>query len=281
MPGYGDVRRVLSSELDACLDLAESRDWGRERGKWELLFQVGEVFGIDAPDGRLAAVVVLTRYGDSLAVVGMLLVAPRHGRRGLGRRLMEHLIEVRGAATLFLYATEEGLPLYERLGFVQVDTLTKHVGTLRRLPAIAPGVEVREATVEDFGALAALDGEAVGAPRHELLRALLARSDRVGVATRAGQPLGYCIRWSNLDVSMLGPLVATDDGVATSLIAHAGEGAPLPVRLDFPSRFSLLMESARECGLQAQPPIPAMTLGGRGLPGARHRLYAVAAQAFG
>jgi GNAT superfamily N-acetyltransferase len=56
-----------------------------------------EVFGLDAPDGKgLAGAVVLTRWGTDLASVGMMLVAARYGRRGLGQALMEHLLRAAG-----------------------------------------------------------------------------------------------------------------------------------------------------------------------------------------
>jgi GNAT superfamily N-acetyltransferase len=75
-------------------------------------------FGIDAPDGGgLADAVVLTRYGGNLAALGMMLVATRYGRTGLGRAIMDHALGVAGQATVVLTATRMGRPLYEKLGF--------------------------------------------------------------------------------------------------------------------------------------------------------------------
>ena len=90
--------------------------------KWSLLLAASEVFGVDAPDGHgLAGAVVLTRWGPDLAAVGMMLVAARYGRRGLGRALMEHLLATAGDdATVTLFATDMGRPLYEKLGFAAV-----------------------------------------------------------------------------------------------------------------------------------------------------------------
>jgi GNAT superfamily N-acetyltransferase len=66
---------------------------------------VGETCGIDDPAGGLAAMVVLTRYGRELASVGILVVASRFGRQGLGRRLMAHMLERVGPAVAYLAAT--------------------------------------------------------------------------------------------------------------------------------------------------------------------------------
>ena len=56
-----------------------------------------------APDGGLAGAVVLARYPPALAVMGMLLVASRQGRRGVGRTLMQHVL----AQVVYLHATAQ------------------------------------------------------------------------------------------------------------------------------------------------------------------------------
>ncbi len=80
------IRQLSMADLSACVELAADRDWPPEEHKWRLLFRVGEVYGIDDPAGGLAGVVVLTRYGEELAAVGMMVVASRYGHQGLGLR---------------------------------------------------------------------------------------------------------------------------------------------------------------------------------------------------
>src|ERR1700735_3929262 len=87
------VRRLSPADLAACVELTVDRDWPPEPDKWRLLFAVGEVYGVDDPAGGLAGTVVLTRYGPGLAAVGMMVVASRHGRRGLGGRLLSFALE--------------------------------------------------------------------------------------------------------------------------------------------------------------------------------------------
>ena len=79
-----NLRRLALADLDDCTRLAKDREWLPETRKWALLFEVGEVYGVDAPDGDgLASTTVLTRYGTGHAVISMVLTASRYGRRGL------------------------------------------------------------------------------------------------------------------------------------------------------------------------------------------------------
>ena len=105
------IRRLGQADLPGCLALAADRQWAAEERKWSLLLRIGEVYGVDDPAGGLAGTVVLTRYGHRLAAVGMMLVASRHGRRGLGQALMTHAVRAAAGATVFLYATAQGRPL--------------------------------------------------------------------------------------------------------------------------------------------------------------------------
>jgi len=133
---FPPIRTLGPADLRSCVALSVDRGWSPEKNKWSLLLAASEVFGIDAPDGRgLAGAVVLTRWGPGFASVGMMLVAARYGRRGLGRALMEHLLRAAGEnALVTLFATDMGRPLYEKLGFEAVRRNVSFVGTFRPDP---------------------------------------------------------------------------------------------------------------------------------------------------
>ena len=51
---------------------------------------------------------------------------PEHRGRGLARMLMEHILgwaRAQGFATVELHASDEGRPLYEKLGFGQTNEM--------------------------------------------------------------------------------------------------------------------------------------------------------------
>jgi len=246
---FPPVRRLGSGDLKRCVALSVDRGWSPERSKWSLLLAASEAFGVDAPDGRgLAGAVVLTRWGPDLASVGMMLVAARYGRRGLGRALMEHVITAAGDATVTLFATDLGRPLYEKLGFAPVRRNVSFVGTFRPGRAAADGQagsagRTRAAAEPDLPAILAVDRAAFGADRGRIVTRLPGFADRIAVLVDHARPgiSGYAAAWRNTPSStVVGPLVAPDAEAAERLIADLAAHAHGTIRLDLdPDRTEL------------------------------------------
>jgi GNAT superfamily N-acetyltransferase len=269
------VRRLTAADLPAIAALAADRGWPPEESKWRLMFAVSEPVGVDDPAGGLAGVVVLTRYGPGLAAIGMMLVAARHGRQGLGRRLMEYALGRAGGAVVYLSATDFGRPLYERLGFRTVDRSVTYSG---RLAADEPVSARGPDPTADVRPILAMDREVFGADRGRVLAELTTFADRFEVL---GDPVaGYAAGWNKDGTRVIGPLVATDTAAAARLIGTVAAGWPGPVRLDLLGRHSDLADWATAHGLAAGEETALMVLGG-GLPGDRARLYCPVTVAIG
>ncbi|MEU1617373.1 GNAT family N-acetyltransferase [Streptomyces sp. NPDC005722] len=286
------VRRLTPADLPACSALAVSRGWGAEEHKWRFLLTHGTGYGVDAPDGDgLAATTVLTRYEGGLAAVSMVLVAARYEGRGLGRRVMTHVLAEAGDDTVTLHATERGRPLYEKLGFRAIGTVVTHRG---RFAAPAPAAtaapsgpagapEPRPFTEADLPALLALDAEAFGADRSPLLRDLPRFAERVVVAAgEDGALTGYAAAWLNADTLVVGPVVAGDAGTARRLVTAVARDAGTPVRLDLRTGTPDALDGwAAEHGVTPFFPNTLMVLGDRDLPGDEHRRHAPLMVALG
>jgi GNAT superfamily N-acetyltransferase len=236
---FPPIRRLGPRDLRRCVALAVDRGWSPEKAKWSLLLAASEVFGVDAPEGRgLAGAVVLTRWGADYASVGMMLVAARYGRHGLGRALMEHLLRAAGDdATVTLFATDMGRPLYEKLGFAVVRRNVSFAGRLRAPSDDPDNSKIRIAADADLPAILALDRAAFGGDRGQILTRLPAFADRIAVFEAggpAGQGIaGYAAAWRNGPAStVIGPLVAPDGETARRLTTALAARARTPVRLD-------------------------------------------------
>ncbi|MFB6613965.1 GNAT family N-acetyltransferase [Streptomyces sp. NPDC085524] len=280
------IRALSVDDLHHCADLSEDRGWPREDHKWGLLLAAGNGYGVDAPDGRgLAAACVVTQYGTThtgpeLAAIGMVLVAERYARQGLGRRLMGHVCDdVLEGVPLTLHATPYGRPLYEELGFDTTARAEMLMGTFR--PEGTPGrygtPRVRPANAEDLQRILRLDAEVFGTDRTHLIIRLPAFADQLIVAedpTGDGTLTGYAAAWPNMDTHVIGPLVARDTGTAQSLITALAKGTDRPLRTDVDVRHEELLGWLKDRGLESIAFNAVMTRGIPGLPGDWTRRWA-------
>ncbi len=277
------IRRLSAADLAACVELAADRGWPPEQNKLRLLFAVAEAYGVDDPAGGLAAMAVLTRYGRRLAAVGTMVVASRFGRRGLGRRLMAHLLEQAGPAVVYLAANSKsyGRPLYQSLGFQSIDTVTRHAGRFAPRPRAALSGSVRLASMSDRETMAALDRKVFGADRRQVLTELFGFAERVLVAEDGrGTLAGFAAAWRNEDDLVVGPLVAADLAVARALITAVAAEENGSVRVDIRGSHLELAAWAAARGLLPCGSATLMVHGGN-LPGERDKLFAPVSGATG
>ncbi|MFE7130572.1 GNAT family N-acetyltransferase [Streptomyces sp. NPDC057638] len=290
-PAELPIRRLTISDLIACADLAESWEWPREEHRWGLLLTAGRAYGIDDPSGKgLIAASVLNSYGSygpesygastpELSTIGMVLVAERHARQGIGRRMMRHVMAEAADGPLTLYATDAGQALYEGLGFTTVASVEMFRGRLR--PTGPTAVTTRPATAEDLAAIVRLDTEVFGPDRTHLLARLPAFADQLQVAEENGVLTGYAAAWPTPEVQAIGPLVAQDTTTAQALIAALARGTDQSLRTTIDARHSSLIDWLGEHGLERTGSRTVMVHALDDLPGDWTRRFAPLSLAHG
>ncbi|QNS05237.1 GNAT family N-acetyltransferase [Streptomyces xanthii] len=271
------IRRLTPRDLQACADLSEDRGWPREEHKWGLLLAAGTGYGIDDPDGGLVTACVVTDYGSrerpELRAIGMVLVAERHARKGIGRRLMRHIVEAAGATPLTLHATPYGRPLYEELGFKVTGRAEMVRGRFTPDGTDSP-VRTRPATAEDLPAILRLDAEVFGSDRTHVITRLPAFADQLRVAEDGTGITGYAAAWPNMDTHVIGPLIARDTATAKALVASLAEGTDRPLRTDVDVRHEELLVWLKERGLEGIAMNAVMNFAAPDLPGDWTRRFA-------
>ncbi|WP_324790125.1 GNAT family N-acetyltransferase [Streptomyces sp. H51] len=271
------IRRLTLRDLTACADLSEDRGWPREEHKWGLLLTAGTAYGIDDPGGGLVTACVVTEYGPrdrpELGAVGMVLVARRHARQGVGRRLMRHVVTTLGTTPLTLHATPNGRPLYEELGFEVTGRAEMLRGRFTPGGPV-PEVTTRAATAEDLTAILRLDAEVFGVDRTHLITRLPAFADQIRVAEENGRLIGYAAAWPNMDTHVIGPLIARDTETAAALITSLAARTDRPLRTDIDVRHEALLTWVRARGLASVAFNAVMTHGIPDLPGDWTRRFA-------
>ncbi|SNX62431.1 ribosomal protein S18 acetylase RimI-like enzyme [Streptomyces sp. TLI_55] len=283
-PAALPIRRLTHRDLAACADLSEDRGWPREEHKWGFLLAAGTGYGIDDPEGGLVSACVVTEYGPQerpdLGAIGMVLVAERHARQGIGRRLMRHVLAAMGTTPLTLHATPNGRPLYEELGFKATGRAEMVRGHFRA-DGYQPTVATRAATGGDLSAILRLDEEVFGADRTHIVTRLPAFADQLRVAEEDGRIIGYAAAWPNMDTHVVGPLVARDTETAKALLASLAAHTDRPLRTDIDVRHEELLAWARAHGLESVAFNAVMTYGIPELPGDWSRRFAPVTVAAG
>jgi len=205
------VRPLRFADLAAAIELSAAAGWNQTEDDWRMLLELAPqgCFGIDS-DGKLVATTTLLPYGQQLAWIGMVLTQPSYRHRGFARTLLAHALakaDSLGIKTLKLDATDQGQPLYEKLGF-------KAEGTIERWSR--PGSANLPVNAEESHSDLALAPDLVvfGADRSALLARLATRSQVHSV------PDAYLFARAGRRTAYLGPCVARDPQSARTLITR-------------------------------------------------------------
>ncbi len=278
--GQVALRPMSAADLNAATELSREQNWPHSEDDWALFLGLGN--GIVAElEGKLVGTIIGWCFGKDMATLGMVIVSNAAQGRGIGRKLMEAMLERLKGRSIVLNATEDGLPLYVKLGFVEIGTVFQHQAPAPVVPLVelAPGERVRPMGGAD-DCLAEMYSSACGMDRSALLSTLLDNSSAV-VLTRDHRPVGFALfrrfgrGWS------IAPVVAPDQGGAKALISHwLGANQNTFCRLDV-TEESGLSGWLEDLGLPKVGMVKTMVLGAAPITDPEVHAYGLASQALG
>jgi GNAT superfamily N-acetyltransferase len=202
---------LTADHLPAALALSQAAGWPHRVEDWALTLSVSK--GVAAFDGgRLVGTAICSDFGP-VAALNMVIVAPDRRGQGLGRRLLERVIALAQGREMRLTATEDGLPLYCKLGFAERGHIVQHQGQAQ---AMRPERPVRFGPA-DIETLATMDTAASGMERKALLTRIAATGDTLRTDG------GFALLRAFGRGHVLGPVVARDPGAARALISAAAD----------------------------------------------------------
>jgi ribosomal protein S18 acetylase RimI-like enzyme len=271
---------LRADHLPQGLALSRALNWPYREEDWRFAAALGH--GIVAEvDGQARATALWWPYGENHGSIGMIIVDPALQGQGLGRALMNALLQQAANRTLILNSTEEGLRLYIGLGFVPYGQIFQHQAILHRDPdAVTTDGELRPARPDEHDRIVALDHAASGMDRARLIHALL-QVGAVDVLELRGEVIGYaCCRRFGHGV-VIGPVVAPAQQDAMALISliakrHVGQF----VRIDIPES-SGLSAWLNSIGLPQVGHVVSMVRGAPMPPATTPPLLALANQSLG
>lgn len=247
--------------------------WNQTADDWQMLIALAPdtCFAIEE-DGELAATATLLCYGTRLAWIGMVLTRIKFRGRRFARYLLSevlNLAEQMKIETVKLDATEQGRPLYEKLGF-RCEQLVERWERQGMGNAIALKTQADSLSREQFDA----DQEAFGADRSGLLkrwvqRDLLLVADKSYLLARGGSRTAY-----------LGPCVCEDAVTARSLVARCAQNTEAAISWDLLKQNRDALALASDLGFTPQRHLTRMVRG-RDLRGKEESVYALGGFEFG
>lgn len=264
-----------TEHLEGAVELSQQVAWPHRVEDWALIHSLSTGFAAVC-GGRLIGTIFMTPYGD-VATINMVLVEQSLRGRGLGRKLMDFAIDAAQGRRLRLTATAEGLPLYEKLGFVRVGGIMQHQGPVAAVPA-PRGVEW--AASGDFAEIVSIDRAASGMDRENLF-AHLEKLGRFAVVRREGRVAGFVSIRTFGRGMVVGPCAAPSPEDAKALLSFVASGHQGEfLRVDTPDA-SGLSPWLSDLGLAHVGGGIAMVKGQVSPPSKTFVTYALASQALG
>lgn len=147
-------RPFTPADIPAAHGLSMALGWPYRPEDWQ--FSAETAIGFVAEErGIVVGTAMCWKFGSNRASLGHVIVSSEQQGRGIGRKLMEAVLEELGHRVTFLHATPAGRPLYEKLGFVECGSLEQYQGNVcKAVPLVLlDGERLRLGTAAGFPSL--------------------------------------------------------------------------------------------------------------------------------
>lgn len=215
----------------------------------------------------------------------MVIVHPDYKGRGIGKMITNSCMNSVSAQTPFmLIATDEGKPLYEKLGFRVVSYVSKYIcNSYNANHKCAENEEYMVVYKEgDLEGIIKIDEGAFGTSRNEFLKQRIMQSERcVVVKDTKENVVGYGICIQTPENKIIGPVVAKNNAMAMRIVHDLVRGHNGKLRMDVPEGKKDFMKELEIAGFKKVNTPPIMMKNSNRLLKRNSELYSIAAQIFG
>jgi len=284
-PTEGQItyRRMQDSDLPVACQLSQVVGWPHRMEDWQFVHHLGSGF-VAERDGQPIGTILCWSHGSEYGSLGMVIVSPEAQGKGIGRTLMNLVIEELGERNILLLATPSGQPLYESFGFKAIGKVHQHQGkVVASEPVSLPAGEyIRPIGAGDRTRIAELATDACGMPRAATLNELLQVAEGV-VIESYGELTGFALMRRFGRGYVIGPVVASDAAHAKALISYwTGSRVDSFVRIDIHDAASAELEQwLNNQGLLRVDTVVVMVKGNAPYTDPRTQQFAVINHALG
>ncbi len=248
------VQTMSADDFAFAVHLTDTMSWRltAEDFQWMTTLEPDGCF-ILWDDAERVGVATTIRFGP-IGWLGNVIVREDQRGRGAGSRLVQHALEYltsHGVQTTGLYAYQNRIPFYQRLGFAYDSEFLVLTGYADPPPEEGA---LRTATIQDDHAILELDHRCFGASRHKVLTPLLHEPENACYVSLHKEALrGFVVAKVYADMAEVGPLVCLRACPAVAIdLARAAltrvRGREVMVCL--PAQEFILWRSLLQWGLQ-------------------------------
>ncbi|MBE7118933.1 GNAT family N-acetyltransferase [Bacillus cereus] len=279
------VERLKKENIEDIVALSSYIGWDYNREEIETIFNSGIVYGVWNEKKELIASAAIILYGETLASIGMVIVHPDYKGRGIGKAITDSCMKsVSSQTPIMLIATDEGKPLYEKLGFRVVSYVSKYICNTYNANYKCVGNEEYILNYEecDLEKIIKIDEDAFGTSRKEFLKRRIMQSEQ-GILIRDTKQniLGYGMSIQTPENKIIGPIVAKNDTMAMEIVHSLAKGHNGKLRMDVPEGKKDFVKELEINGFQKVNTPPIMIKNRNQFLKRNGELYSIAAQIFG
>ncbi len=185
---------------------------------------------------------------------------------------------------IMLIATDEGKPLYEKLGFREVSYVSKYI--CNSYNANNHCIENEDYMMNyeecDLEKIIKIDENAFGTNRKVFLKKRIMQSEQCNVVKDKEQNvLGYGLSIQTPENKIIGPVVAKNNAMAMRIVHDFARGHNGKLRMDVPEGKNEFMKELEVAGFKKVNTPPIMIKNSNWLLKRNSELYSIAAQIFG
>lgn len=285
-----ELHRLTKQDAQEIVQLSAIIGWDYTIADVKTILDAGYVVGHKTEYGQLISSAAIFPYGEHQfcwASLGMVIVHPDYRGLGLGKKVTQACLSFAQKSPVMLVATEEGIPLYESLGFVEAGRLHKMIAEKSQIPRARTHTEAtyrcRAYQETDFDQVVHLDAQAFGASRITFLQSRMKQAKKQAILVNEKNEIaGFALGIELHDMLLIGPLVAPDPIAAELLVQAVLEQHSGRARIDLPFEKQELVDVLKkQYGFEVVNQPPVMVIHSLELPCRNGSLYGIAAQAFG
>ncbi|MEK4837176.1 GNAT family N-acetyltransferase [Bacillus sp. FSL L8-0152] len=279
------VERLRKEQIGDIVALSSYIGWDYNREEIDTVFNSGIVYGVWNERKELIASAAIILYGEALASIGMVIVHQNYKGRGIGKVITNSCMSSVSAQTpIMLIATDEGKPLYEKLGFRVVSYVSKYICNSYNVNDYCVGNEDYMVKYEecDLEKIIKIDENAFGTNRKVFLKKRIMQSEQCNVVKDKEQNvLGYGLSIQTPENKIIGPVVAKNNAMAMRIVHDLARGHNGKLRMDVPEGKNDFMKELEIAGFKKVNTPPIMMKNSNRLLKRNGELYSIAAQIFG